>query len=118
MIRNPIPWPNGARCACAITFDMDADSVDVDVSIPLKLVPIDLHVGLTPERVVRHDLNAPRLGHATFNRCCDGIAGVPICAHFLARVEETMPADLDAVACGVLECHGVEAPRGEFLDVS
>jgi len=26
MIRNPIPWPNGARCACAITFDMDADS--------------------------------------------------------------------------------------------
>ena len=25
MIQNPIPWPNGARCACAITFDMDAD---------------------------------------------------------------------------------------------
>lgn len=27
MIQNPIPWPNGARCACAITFDMDADSL-------------------------------------------------------------------------------------------
>ncbi|MGY4480109.1 polysaccharide deacetylase family protein [Bradyrhizobium sp. USDA 3364] len=27
MIRNPIPWPNGARCACAITFDVDADSL-------------------------------------------------------------------------------------------
>lgn len=27
MIRNPIPWPNGARCAVAITFDMDADSL-------------------------------------------------------------------------------------------
>ncbi|MBO1907557.1 polysaccharide deacetylase [Microvirga sp. 3-52] len=27
MLRNPIPWPNGARCACAITFDMDADSL-------------------------------------------------------------------------------------------
>ena len=27
MIRNPIPWPNGARWACAITFDMDADSL-------------------------------------------------------------------------------------------
>lgn len=27
MIRNPIPWPNGAKCACAITFDMDADSL-------------------------------------------------------------------------------------------
>jgi peptidoglycan-N-acetylglucosamine deacetylase len=27
MIRNPISWPNGARCACAITFDVDADSL-------------------------------------------------------------------------------------------
>lgn len=27
MIANPIPWPNGARCACAITFDVDADSL-------------------------------------------------------------------------------------------
>lgn len=27
MISNPIPWPNGARCACAITFDVDADSL-------------------------------------------------------------------------------------------
>ncbi|MSP67883.1 MAG: polysaccharide deacetylase [Alphaproteobacteria bacterium] len=26
MISNPIPWPNGARCAVAITWDMDADS--------------------------------------------------------------------------------------------
>ena len=27
MISNPIPWPNGAKCAAAITFDMDADSL-------------------------------------------------------------------------------------------
>jgi peptidoglycan-N-acetylglucosamine deacetylase len=27
MIRNPIPWPNGARCAVAFTFDMDAESL-------------------------------------------------------------------------------------------
>ena len=27
MIRNPIEWQNGARCACAITFDIDADSL-------------------------------------------------------------------------------------------
>lgn len=27
MIANPIPWPNGARCACAITLDVDADSL-------------------------------------------------------------------------------------------
>lgn len=27
MIRNPVPWPNGARAACCLTFDMDADSL-------------------------------------------------------------------------------------------
>ena len=27
MIKNPIRWPDGARCAVAITFDMDADSI-------------------------------------------------------------------------------------------
>ncbi len=27
MIMNPVPWPNGARCAAALTFDMDADSI-------------------------------------------------------------------------------------------
>ena len=27
MIKNPISWPNGAKCAVAITFDMDADSI-------------------------------------------------------------------------------------------
>ena len=27
MIKNPVPWPNGARCAVAITFDIDTDSI-------------------------------------------------------------------------------------------
>jgi peptidoglycan-N-acetylglucosamine deacetylase len=27
VISNPVPWPNGARCAVAFTFDMDADSL-------------------------------------------------------------------------------------------
>lgn len=27
MIQNPIPWPNGAKCAACVTFDMDADSL-------------------------------------------------------------------------------------------
>jgi peptidoglycan-N-acetylglucosamine deacetylase len=27
MIENPIPWPNGAKCAACLTFDMDADSL-------------------------------------------------------------------------------------------
>jgi len=29
MIRNPIPWPDGAKCAVAFTFDMDTDRVSV-----------------------------------------------------------------------------------------
>jgi peptidoglycan-N-acetylglucosamine deacetylase len=45
MIRNPIPWPNGARCACAITFDMDADSL-IHISRPKdghdRLYPITM----------------------------------------------------------------------------
>ena len=27
MINNPVPWPNGAKCAACVTFDMDADSL-------------------------------------------------------------------------------------------
>jgi peptidoglycan/xylan/chitin deacetylase (PgdA/CDA1 family) len=27
MILNPVPWPDGAKCAVALTFDMDADSI-------------------------------------------------------------------------------------------
>ena len=27
MLKNPIPWPQGARCAVAFTFDMDAESL-------------------------------------------------------------------------------------------
>jgi hypothetical protein len=27
MIRNPVPWPDGARCAVCFTFDMDAESI-------------------------------------------------------------------------------------------
>lgn len=45
MIQNPIPWPNGARCACAVTFDMDADSL-IHISRPVdghdRLYPITM----------------------------------------------------------------------------
>ncbi len=45
MIQNPIPWPNGAKCACAITFDMDADSL-IHVARPedsyRRLYPISM----------------------------------------------------------------------------
>ncbi|MCW5222968.1 polysaccharide deacetylase [Verminephrobacter aporrectodeae subsp. tuberculatae] len=35
MISNPVPWPNGARCAVAFTFDMDAESL-LHLSYPDK----------------------------------------------------------------------------------
>ncbi len=45
MIQNPIPWPNGAKCACAITFDMDADSL-IQIARPKdgydRLYPISM----------------------------------------------------------------------------
>ena len=45
MIKNPIPWPDGARCACSITFDMDADSL-IHISRPLdghdRLYPVTM----------------------------------------------------------------------------
>ena len=37
MIRNPVPWPNGARCAVAITLDMDADSL-IHIAKPHDLI--------------------------------------------------------------------------------
>ena len=27
MIKNPIPWPNNARCAACVTFDIDSESL-------------------------------------------------------------------------------------------
>ncbi|MEM9059062.1 MAG: polysaccharide deacetylase family protein [Pseudomonadota bacterium] len=45
MILNPIPWPNGAKCAVAITFDMDADSL-IQIARPKdgfdRLYPISM----------------------------------------------------------------------------
>ena len=45
MLENPVPWPNGARCACALSFDMDADSL-IHISRPVdgynRLYPITM----------------------------------------------------------------------------
>ena len=38
MIRNPIPWPDNAKCAVSITFDMDADSL-----IPVSYTHLRAH---------------------------------------------------------------------------
>ncbi len=57
MIQNPIPWPNGAKCACAITFDIDADSL-IHVSRPK-----DSHRRLYPISMGRYgpDVAVPRI---------------------------------------------------------
>lgn len=57
MIQNPIPWPNGARCACAITFDMDADSL-IHIS-----KPSDSHNRLYPVSMGRYgpEVAVPRI---------------------------------------------------------
>jgi len=57
MIANPIPWPNGAKCACAITFDMDADSL-IHISRPE-----DSHERLYPISMGRYGPNVaiPRI---------------------------------------------------------
>lgn len=45
MIKNPIAWPDGARCACSISFDVDADSL-IHISRPKdsfnRLYPITM----------------------------------------------------------------------------
>ncbi len=45
MIKKPIEWPKGARCACAISFDIDADSL-IHISRPKdghdRLYPITM----------------------------------------------------------------------------
>lgn len=57
MIHNPVPWPNGARCACAITFDVDADSL-IHIARPK-----DSHRRLYPISMGRYDPNCgvPRI---------------------------------------------------------
>ncbi|MEP4195278.1 MAG: polysaccharide deacetylase [Aliishimia sp.] len=57
MIRNPIPWPNGAKCAVAITFDMDADCL-IHVARP-----DDSHERLYPISMGRYGPNVaiPRI---------------------------------------------------------
>ncbi|MEM9603154.1 MAG: polysaccharide deacetylase [Pseudomonadota bacterium] len=57
MLRNPIPWPNGARCAVAITFDMDADSL-IHIARPA-----DSHRRLYPTSMGRYGPNValPRI---------------------------------------------------------
>lgn len=56
MISNPVPWPNGARCAVAITFDMDADSI-------LHLEHRDSHRRVSATSMLRYgpEVGVPRI---------------------------------------------------------
>ncbi len=58
MIRNPIPWPGGAKCAVAITFDMDADSL-IHIAWPEDGVDRLYETALDQ---VRHNLDFVRPG--------------------------------------------------------
>ena len=55
MLENPVPWPNGARCAAAITFDMDTDSA-------LHLSHTDAHKRVPALSWLRYDeVAVPRI---------------------------------------------------------
>jgi peptidoglycan/xylan/chitin deacetylase (PgdA/CDA1 family) len=57
MIRNPVPWPAGARCAVCFTFDMDAESI-------LKLAhPQRAHSMVSTASMLRYgpDVAVPRI---------------------------------------------------------
>jgi len=57
MIRNPVPWPNGAKCAACFTLDMDAESL-------LHLAhPARAHSMLSPASMLRYgpDVAVPRI---------------------------------------------------------
>jgi peptidoglycan/xylan/chitin deacetylase (PgdA/CDA1 family) len=45
VLDNPVPWPDGARCAAAITFDLDADSL-VHVARPADSYKLNLTLSL------------------------------------------------------------------------
>ena len=57
MITNPVPWPNGARCAVVFTWDMDADSI-------LHLAhPNDADTRLSTNSMLRYgpEIGVPRI---------------------------------------------------------
>ena len=90
MIQNPIPWPNGARCACAITFDMDADSL-IHISRPK-----DSHDRLYPITMGRY---GPTVG---IPRILDTYARLGIKQSFFipAWCIEQYPGAVDAILKG------------------
>ena len=73
MIMNPVPWPNGARCAVTFTWDMDADSIlhlahpnDSDTRISTAsmlrygpLIAVERILGVLDELGVKHSFFVP-----------------------------------------------------------
>lgn len=73
MIKNPVPWPNGKRCAVTFTWDMDADSIlhlthpnDADTRISTNsmlkygpIIAIERIVTLLEELGVKHSFFIP-----------------------------------------------------------
>jgi len=87
MIRNPPPWPNGARCAVAFSFDVDADSV---VHATHRAGAIDMPHALAH---MRYDpfVATPRLADLF------AAHDVPLTCFVPGWVMETYPAAIEAI---------------------
>jgi peptidoglycan/xylan/chitin deacetylase (PgdA/CDA1 family) len=73
MIKNPVPWPDGARCAVTFTWDMDADSLlhlvhpnDADTRISTNsmlrygpLIAVERIIDVCAELGVKHTFFVP-----------------------------------------------------------
>lgn len=73
MIKNPVPWPNGARCAVTFTWDMDADSIlhlahpnDADTRISTNsmlrygpMIAVERIINFCEELGVKHTFYVP-----------------------------------------------------------
>ena len=111
MINNPVPWPNGAKCAVCLTFDMDADSF-------LHLVhPTDAHKRIASLSSLRYgpEIAVPRI-LATYRRY--GIKQtffVPAwCIEAYPHAVEAMLADGHEIAHhGYIHEHPSELSRDE-----
>jgi peptidoglycan-N-acetylglucosamine deacetylase len=87
MIKNPPPWPNGARCAVAFSFDIDADSV---VHAAHRAGAIDMPHALA---YMRYDpfVATPRLADLF------AAHGVPLTCFVPGWVIEAYPAAIETI---------------------
>ena len=111
LIKNPVPWPDGAKCAVAFTFDMDADSL-------LHLAhPKDSYRRLAPLTELRYgpEVGVPRILDLFRRHGLTQSFFIP--AWCIEQYPETVKAIVEAGHevghHGVLHEHPNERPRDE-----